>query len=346
MKRTFTLLLLAALFFPSCTAYVHFDAIQPAYVNIPVQYKKILLINRTRPDAKRSIDKLENVLTGEWGKQDSKASFRCLDGLSQNLQSSLKNYQTMVLKDTNLAGTGNMIFPPAMPPRFIDSVCAKYGADIAIVLEAFDTDVISKANGAPVLLSPLPLLNPLAGPTFTLFSRVKAGFRIYDPKNNDMIDQFTLSTNYDFARMNIPDQEVLLHLPHALQGVYENGFMCGNDYGYRVAPHMASRTREIYRKGNYQLKMAYRSAVVGKWDDAYAIWQKNITCGKRRAEWHSYYDLAVYYEKTGNLNLAIETAEKGFQLYGRRPLLYYSNILKDMKVEEKRVVEQLPDTLK
>src|ERR1051326_5512112 len=217
MKKVFTLLLIAAVFFPSCTAYVHFDAIQPAYVNIPVQYKKILLINRTRPDAKRSIDKLENVLTGEWGKQDSKASFRCLDGLSQNLQSSLKNYQTMVLKDTNLAGTGNMIFPPAMPPRFIDSVCAKYGADIAIVLEAFDTDVISKANGAPVLLSPLPLLNPLAGPTFTLFSRVKAGFRIYDPKNNDMIDQFTLSTNYDFALMNIPDQEVLLHLPHALQ---------------------------------------------------------------------------------------------------------------------------------
>src|SRR5438128_139388 len=108
MKKTFTLLALASIFFPACTSYIHFDAMQPAYVNIRPEYKKVLLINRTRPDAKRSIDKLENVLTGEWGKEDGKASFRCLDGLSQNLSGSLKNYQVLVLKDTNFAGTGNM----------------------------------------------------------------------------------------------------------------------------------------------------------------------------------------------------------------------------------------------
>jgi hypothetical protein len=346
MRKVSTLALLAAWLLTACTSYVHFDAIKPAAVNIPPDFKKVLLVNRSGIP-RNGFNKFEQVVTGEWKGEDRKAGFRCLEGIGDMLTRSLKGYSTMVLKDTILAGgPGNMVMAEPLGKRTLDSLCKKYGADFVITLEAFDTDILNKATGAPVMLSPLPLINPLAGPTFTLMSRVKAGFRIYDPKNGNLVDRFDMSQNYDFAYMHISDQEVMLHLPHVIEGICQNGYNVGSDYGYRVSPQMTQRTRMIYRKGNSMMKIADRSMAVGKWDDAFATWQQVSTSGKTKAAWHAMYNMAVYYEKIGNLSKAVETAEKGYQQFGRRPLLDYSYVLRDMQYEEKKVVEQLPDEKK
>jgi tetratricopeptide (TPR) repeat protein len=104
---------------------------------------------------------------------------------------------------------------------------------------------------------------------------------------------------------------------------------------------MVSCEREIYKKGMPQMRAAYRCVCIGKWDDAFAIWQQCANTGGRRAVWHSYFNMAVFYEKIGNYDKAIESAEKAYQLYGKRAALEYVNILKHMKYQEERVVNQL-----
>src|SRR5882672_4862026 len=98
MKKIITFSVSAALLFSGCSMYVGFDAQQPSAIDIPVQMKKILLVNRTLPGKLNAYNQLEQMFTGDWAKDGGRTAFSCLDGLSKTLTSSLRNYEVKILR--------------------------------------------------------------------------------------------------------------------------------------------------------------------------------------------------------------------------------------------------------
>jgi hypothetical protein len=341
MKKIFTLTIAIALLAAGCRSTVGFQVIEPAFITLPPQLKKVVILNRTAADRLKPFNQLEQMLSMEWAKEDGKASVRCIEGLGATLANSLKQYQVVVLKDTNLVGTGDKILPEPFKKSFIDSICKKYSADFVIALESFDTSILNKANGLPATLSAMTITSVISGPSYTLMSSITTGWRIYDPNAKNLYDQYQEKANYDFAAMRITDQEVILHLPHALQGIYQNGALCGENYGFRIVPHEVTRFRFMYRKGSSDLRLAHRYAAVGKWDEAYNIWQKNTNSGKRKVAYRSLYNMAVYNEKMGDINNACKIIEDAYIKYNRRQALDYKNNLEFIKLQNQKANEQL-----
>ncbi len=345
MKNILTLLCAAyALLITGCTAIAHFDTVQPAAVNIPPEYKKVVLLNRTRPAHQFLVgNKFEQIMSGDWGKKDENITFLCLNALSGALSGSMKHYEVDIINDKIYMGTGNESFPTeSLAPAFIDSICRAHNADFVIALEAFDISVVSKVNGLPATFNVVNIaaVTP-SGPTFTLRSVVNTGWRIYPARGSSMIDQFINKASFDFGSMSITDQEVLLRTSRAREGLNRNCSMAGEDYAYRITPHPVTLHREWYTSGSASMKEARRLAFVNRWNDAFSIWQANSGSGKRKVAFRSLYNLAVYYEMCGKLDEAIKTAEDAYVRYHKRAALYYSDNLKFRKGMDARAQEQL-----
>ena len=281
-KALFFLLLLPLLLllFPACTSSTRIDTVAPAAVNIPKEYKKVLLINRTKEDPKFSqSNKMERMLTGTWAKNNPQLSFQVLSGLSAELTSSMKAYEVKTLTDTLFMGTGNQQYPETFTPVFIDSLCKKYGVDFVIALETFHFDIVSKANGKPATFNVvgIGLANVMSGPTYSLAALVKGGFRIYPSSGTGLIDQFTNTITWDFQRDGVADLPVLTQLSTAKESVNRALRFCGSDYGYTLSPHPISIYRTVYTRGHETLEAAGRYTNLGQWDPAMNIWDKNLT---------------------------------------------------------------------
>jgi len=337
------LAIIAVIILGSCTSYVRIDTVQPAAVNIPKDYKKVLLINRTGEDpAFAATNKLERMLTGDWSKRNTKLSFSILHGLSAELTNSMKHYEVQILKDTILRGTGNQTFPATLTTTFIDSLCAKYGVDFVIALETFGLDVVNKANGTPAVMNVVGLaINTLSGPTYSLGAVVKAGWRIYPAGGSNLIDQFPQVMSWDFGRDGIPDQAVLLQLSNAKESMNKALRTAGNRYGSSITPHPLVLQRKVYTSGSSSLNAAARYTSLGQWDNAMAIWDKNLNGSSIKVRKRSLYNLAVYYELNNNLDAAIKMAETSYIECGFKDGLYYSNDLKHRKSMESKVREQM-----
>ncbi len=331
MKTNLSLFLISsAAYLSGCVATVSFDAVQPAPVDIPTAYKKVVILNRTGSDKQyQSSTQLEGFLTGEWFKQDKKITFFCLEGLADYLVGSMKKYETEIITDSVFKGTGTEIFPETFSPDFVSRICKKYKADFLIALEAYDIDIISKVNGTPVTFNVLDIATATpAGPTYTLRTVVKSGWRIYPANSAALIDQYMGKTTYDFSAMNVPDQAVLLGLPASREVVNKTSRFAGNNYADRITPEMITIHRNFYKSGNAAMKEAARFTYVSKWGQAFDIWQQNMNSPKKKVAWRSMYNMAVNYEVTGNLDEAIKMAESAYVKYRKRPALDYANNLK------------------
>jgi hypothetical protein len=331
-----------ALLMAACTATVRINTVQPAAVNIPKEFKKVLLINRTGEDPNyKQTNKIEKMLSGDWSKRNPRNTFKVLEGLGAELTNSMKNYQVQILKDTIFMGTGNVMFPEYLKPDFIDSLANKYEADFVIALETFDMDMISKVNGAPVTFNVVGIVaaTPM-GPTYTILHVTKLGWRIYPVGGGSLIDQHQHSYTMDFQRMGIPDQTVLLQLPKAKEGVNVALFDAGSFYGDRITPHPITLVRQFFTSGSSSIKQGARLAHLGKWDEAADRWAVGTKSGRRKVGKRSYYNMAVYYEVMGNLDEAIKMAETSYSVYGFREGLRYSNMLKHRRNMARRVDEQ------
>lgn len=338
------LLLSLLLLLPCCNSSVRINAVEPAAVSIPKEYKKVLLINRTGEDPKYAAqNKMERVLTGDWSKKNPKVSFEILNGLSQEMSGSMKAYEVQILTEKIFMGTGNQQFAEALTTAFIDSLCTKYGTDFVVSLETINLDVVSKANGAPAVFNVVNIgLGTLAtgGPTYTLKAVVKGGFRVYPADGSNLLDEFTSVIQWDFERDRIPDLAVLTMLSNAKESMNRALRRCGADYGYSLSPHPIVLHRTVYTRGSASLKAASRYTDLGKWDDALGIWNKSLNSNSRKEKSRCMYNIAVYYEVMGNLDAAIKMAEACYAEMGMREGLDYANALRARKKMERKAAEQ------
>ncbi|MCC7303637.1 MAG: hypothetical protein IT233_13435 [Bacteroidia bacterium] len=345
MKRILLLFIPASLILASCNSSVRINTVEPSAVNIPKQFKKVLLINRTAEDPKyASTNKMERILTGDWSKRNPKVSFEILNGLSSEMSNSLKAYEVQILTEKTFMGTGNQQFAEPFAPAFIDSLCTRYGVDMVVSLETINLDVVSKANGTPATFNVVGIgmstIMSGGAPTYTLMAVVKGGFRIYPADGSNLLDEFTAKINWDFGKDKISDLMVLSMMSNAKESMNRALRYCGSTYGYGLSPHPLTLHRKVYTRGSAALKSASRYTDLGKWDDALGIWNKHVSSSSTKEKKRCMYNIAVYYEVMGELDKAIKMAEACYTEMGMKEGLEYSNALRARKKMERKAAEQ------
>ena len=151
---------------------------------------------------------------------------------------------------------------------------------------------------------------------------VVCNWRMYDPQNERIIDQYRHNSYLTFdLRQGLPP-------PHALP---ETAYAAGVAYIRRFLPGSYLVRRELYKrtsgKAKHQFKAGYRRTEVANWPGAIEIWDELCDHPKRKTAGRACVNIAVANEVLGNTENALDWAQRSYEFYRNKLGRSYAKIL-------------------
>ena len=336
-KIVFFLFALCLLVLNNQAAEITFSILAPAPVNIPPYIKWLAIVDRSIPE---DFDKsqLESILSLEGKNQDQLASQIAIGGLFEVLKNSSR-YEVIRTSEAFIGSGPENKFPEPLDWATIEELCSKYKVDAIIALETFDSDFII-TNGR----IDLNKLSEMSSPFYAQgVATVKLGFRMYDPQEKSIIDQFHFSESANWEAggasiLNAVDQ--LINKDAAIKEVSHFG---GSIYGERITPTWYKVSREYFRKSKKDDDLAEgaRMMEANDWDRALEALLRAEKNGHKKTKGKAAHNLAVVYEILGDLEKANDWAATAWGKYKNKGSKDYGYILTRRIKEQKYLQQQL-----
>lgn len=310
MKTLYRSILFISLFLLLGAPNIYFDILVPAVVDLPSNIEKVALIDRSLSESD-VVNVLEKGLISTLSGKKDRFSKSCLDGLYDQFISNGK--VAAVKTDIIEKRRGTALDLPTPLEWFeIENICAKYNVDAIVSLEIFSRQYVENV------------------------AEVKVGFRIYDPSRKQIIDEFQY---YHGIGKQAPTQgdpgSLILTAVNNDDAMKQASYVAGTIYAKRVSPFWIRVKRDYYKRSKRDPKMAEgaRMMEVNDWDAAIAAFQLAIEHGHPKTKGRAANNLAIVYEITGNLDLALETAQDAWGKYRNKTAREYVGILKQRQYE-------------
>ncbi len=326
--RSIFLIGIAAIF--SSSAWVKLTLLGPADIDVPHHIRRIAIVDRTAPSDK---DKnfVESTLTGEAFRQDEQAAREALEGFIVVIQNTPR-FEIVRITEKYTGSTSGTVFPDPLSWSTILQLCEKYKVDAIVALETFDTDFIV-TNAKNKIEKKDKDGNPIIVIEYTAqgVATINMGFRFYDLKNKVIIDQFTFSEKKSWDATGKSVQEAVAGLLDKTAAMNQVSNIAGQIYASRISPTWYSVTRYFFNKPkkNKKLIEGVRKSEVADWKGAIESWEEAIKKGKKdKDKGRATYNIAIAYEVLGDMDKAVEWAQKAYIEYGEKDADDYLKTLK------------------
>ncbi|HEX4851020.1 MAG TPA: DUF6340 family protein [Puia sp.] len=344
MKKPLYFILVSFIFF-SCrsTELVYISVQAPAPVTIPPYIKNVGVVNRTTvSDQSKPIDVVDKLFSLEGVNLDKDGARSTITGLTDELQ---RNTRFAVVKDltnANLRTNTPGLFQAPLPWDVVEKICQENGTDAIFVLEMFDTDSKINYTANPssmnTVLGRVPTLEQQA----TMRTLVKTGWRIYDPSNKLILDEYPISRELTYTARGINPAVAAQGLIGRKDAVKEAGNKVGQCYALRILPVWLRVSRDYFVRGSDNFRIARRKAQTGNWNEAADLWQKETTNPSKKTAGRACYNMAIISEINGDLDKAVEWAQKSYENYNNRLALHYVKILQNRQANNEVLKDQQP----
>ena len=345
-KPTLLFLLAAALFMlASCssTNRLTMNAVEPAAVFVPSTIQRIGIVNRTAPsEAHKTIDKIDQILSLEGFKLDKLGAENAVRGLFEELSADDRFAEVVIMESNPADRKGLGVFPAPLSWESVRQLCDENQLDALFVLEFYDTD-----TRADYQLTTMSVPNNLGikanvpAHSVTLNTAIKNGWRIYDPGNRRILDEYHSYGELQSGGRGINPVRAIEAVVGRKEAVLQESNNLGHAYAFRIRPFTKRIARDYYVRGTDNFKIGRRKAQTGDWDGAAAHWQAEVLHPKRKIAGRACYNMAIINEINGNLEEAMDWAAQSYSDYGDRNALRYLNMLKYRMAEKQELEEQL-----
>jgi hypothetical protein len=336
------LLLSTGLLIQCANPTIRFNALYPAEIDIPTEIRSIAVIDRTAPENKW-LSMIEGGITGEGIGQDKEASQITLDGVSSILQNSERFHlirTNEVLKGSESGST----FPDPLSWEVVEQIAKEYEVDVVLSLESFDSDfivtdgtrVVERKNAEGLLIH-LPEFYARG------VASVKLGFRLYDPVERSILDQYHFTDHMDWDASGNSVRDAINQLVGKSSAIRDVSYKAGRLYGQRITPSWYRVTRIYYKKAkrNPDLEEGARWMEANNWENAIESLEKAVENGDRKSRGMAAHNLAVVYEILRNLENARDWAQKAWAQYENRDSKDYAYQLNRRIQEGERLKYQM-----
>jgi hypothetical protein len=317
--------------FTSCssTNLVTLSVQEPAPVSLPSHIKNVVIVNRSNVATKnKAVDITDKIFSLEGIELDKTGAASGIKGLSLELQkdSRLENVEVIPEQLTTVNPT---LFPSPLSWDTIDKLCDTYHADALFSLELFDTDSkISYASRAIKISTPLGSIPGLEHEA-SMSTLVKTGWRIYDPRSKNILDEFAVTQDIGYVGRGINPVVAANALIGRKEAVKEVANKSGQAYALRIVPFWLRVSRDYYVRGSNNFSIAKRKAQTGNWDDAGEYWHKETNNTKKKIAGRACYNMAIISEINGDVDQAIKWAQQSYENYNNKLALRYVRILQN-----------------
>jgi hypothetical protein len=325
---------IASFIFCSCssTNLVFISVKEPAPVTVPGYIKSVTIVNRSKPsDQNRVIDDIHRVFSMESKNLVEEGGKACVNGLNDEMVANNRFDRIVKLDTTDLRTYGAGVFPAQLDWTQVEKICRETHTDALFALEMFDTDSKLNYSATPASIhtgfGSLPALESHVA----MNTLVKTGWRMYDPKGRVVLDESYISKELQFAGNGINPVAAAGALIEKKEAVKQAGIAAGHLYATKIDPYWIRVTRDYFVRGNQNFYIARRKAQTGNWDAAGDLWLKETGSTKRKIAGRACYNMAIINEINGDIDSAIQWAQKAYEDYRIRIALHYVNILRNRK---------------
>ena len=232
------------------------------------------------------------------------------------------------------------LFPNPLSWEIVDKICKETGTDALFSLETYDTDTklnySTRTVDKKTVLGTIPLIEHHAD----METIVKTGWRIYDPANQVIADEFHHFQSVVFSGTGINPLVAAAALINRKEAIIEVSNKAGHGYAFRLIPFELRVMRDYFVKGTNNFKIARRKAQVGKWNEAGELWEKETANPEMKIAGRACYNMAIISEINGDLNNAIGWAQKSYEDYNTKLALRYTRILENRIMKTNILKEQ------
>lgn len=337
--------LLAVALLSGCMKSTSLTVLQPAQFKVPDHIAKVAVVDRSKP-SNGWLNTLEGLFTGEAIGQDRQSRAEAVHGLTDALQRTprFRVISTGIEMDGSKAG-GSL--PPPLPWAEVERICADYAADALVCIESFDSDNNTSARRRETKQKNKD------GSTTTkvdyvsdMRTGVRMGWRFYDPKSKIIFDEVVTDEYLQNTGTGATERAAISNLPSQVSVTRKVSFIVGQEYGMRIAPVYIQVNRQYYHKAKgfkTQMEQATRYAQAGDWDRAAEIWKKTeaLATDNPKAAGRTAYNMAIMAEVKGNLDIALEWAEKSWTKYGNKKARTYIEVIRQRQNDARKVEYQM-----
>ncbi|MBG0860008.1 MAG: hypothetical protein IQL11_10920 [Bacteroidales bacterium] len=342
MKRSFYLILIVG-FLVSCkTQELYLSVIEPAPVTLSKDIRKVGIINRTTPtEATKVLDVIDKTLSLEGKELDIEGTRECIKGVTDELLNNSRFDEVKVLDDVDLRTPKLNIFPVPLSWEIVSRVCKEKGTDILFSLEMYDTDTrIGYSSPGGDRKTTIGAILRAVETQANMETIVKTGWRIYDPVGQIIADEFIYPQSVVFTGRGPTPLVAAAALIGRKEAVREVSNKAGHGYALRLIPFELRVMRDYFVKGTSNFVIAKRRARVGEWNAAGELWEKETANPKPKIAGRACHNMGIINEINGDVETALEWAQKAYIDYNIRKSLKYTRILENRLMKREILEEQ------
>ena len=345
MKKYIIILSLAGIIMSCKTNELYLDVVEPAPVTIPSDVKNAGVINRSMPtNETKSVDDISKVLTLEGVNLDKDGAQVCIRGLADELLNNNRFKEVKALNDIDFRTSSLTTFPDPLSWDIVKQICQETGTDALFSLEKFDTDTRVNYSSHKVDIKTVIGTMPGIEHQIDVETLVKTGWRIYEPSSMSILDEYTYEESIVSTGRGINPLLAASALTGRKEAVNNVSNKAGHGYAFRIIPYKLSVKRDYYVKGTDNFKIAMRKAQMGKWDEAGELWQIETKNSNMKIAGRASYNMAIISEINGDLDSALNWAQKSYEDYNNKLApdyvrilnnrLYKNDVLKEQEAEK------------
>lgn len=326
-------LVISGILFSSCssTNMLTLSVTEPAPVYLPSDIKKIGIVNRSIPTDKteKNLDKIDKIFSAEGKNLDRKGADNAIHGIHNELNRNNKLKEIKIIANTKIKGSAMSVFPAALSWPEVSRICKETSVDALFVLSFYDTDTKVDYNQVPVEINgPMGVKVPAVEHHANVQTLIKTGWRIYDPENKIIRDEYIITEKIMSTGKGINPLKAVQAVMGRKEAVLDVSTNIGHHYASRILPYRIRVSRDYYVRGTDNFKIAKRRAQTGDWDGAAELWEMEVTNPDPKIAGRACYNMAIINEINGNLDEAVDWASKAYTDYNDKRALRYLKILK------------------
>lgn len=324
-------LLLTALILGACssTNQLTISVTEPATAPLHPSIKKIGILDRNQLSGEnKTFDDLDKILSAEGKNLDRDGADAAILGLMNELKANRRLSEVSILDCVDVKSPGMGVFPAQLSWQTVEQICRENNVDAIFVLSFYDTDTRGDFQMfTSETKTAIGVTIPVIEHEVTLNTLIKTGWRIYDPANKYIVDEFIITENVVSRGRGINPMKAVETVLGRKEAVVQISNNIGQFYATRILPFQTRVPRQYYVRGTENFKIAKRRAQTGDWDGAAELWAKDVVHRKRKVAGRACYNMAIINEINGDLDDAVKWASQSYTDHKNKLALRYLDIL-------------------
>ncbi|WP_125223143.1 DUF6340 family protein [Maribacter algicola] len=290
---------------------------EPSPVTITNQIKTIGIIDATKPYLEKRKKKggLASIAAQDekWlGIHGTEAS---MEGLFDALLKDQRFENVLMIQHANIAQSLSDTQLNADTWQEIASLCDEIGVDAIFALAYFEVDTKLKVKKTSFQQTDLLRMQEESeGKQITMETLIENGWRIFDPKNRILLDEIITNDELVTSSSGNDVVDAFENMENRRRDALRLSKNTGKTYGQRLLPTERILKRTYFAKGNDRLIKSDRLIQEGKINLAIQELSPLVLDADTNLGSKASYNLAVLKEYQGNLDMALQWAEKSIDI--------------------------------